>query len=223
MSGGVISNNTAASGGGVYNYYGNFSMTEGELFNNTAASDGGGIYSFGGNFTVSGGKISYNTANKNGGGIAAPGIDGLAYVYVLEGVTFSNNRASAAYARSPAHDYLYESRVSSRVTWTSPFTQGYNNYDISYVSGPQLDKDGNPIPSPSPSPTRSPTGSPRPTGTNTPPVNPPKNGEFDWRIVAVVLAIVVILLIVVLIFYLLPKRSRPKQVKEEDLNNFTIV
>ncbi|MCL2868097.1 MAG: hypothetical protein FWF27_01470 [Candidatus Bathyarchaeota archaeon] len=222
MSGGEISNNTvAAYGGGVYNYYGKFSMTNGKIVKNVAAIDGGGVFSYAGNFTVSGSsEISYNTANRNGGGIGVPGIEGLSYVYVREGVTFSNNRAATAYNRAPTHDALYDSRVSSN-KWTSPFTQGYNNYDIYYISGTQVDPEtGKPITSPSPSPTNSPSGTPRPPAS-TPPGSSPKDPSFNWFAVAIVLAIVVGLLVAVLFFYR-PKKAT-KQVIEEDLSDFTVV
>jgi hypothetical protein len=221
MTGGVISNNTAVSGGGVYNNLGNFSMTKGEIFNNTATVDGGGVYNYGGNFTMSGGKISYNTAKRNGGGIGVPGLSGLAYVYVQDGATFSNNRAAAAYEIASADTAFYETHVGSKVTWTSPFKNGYNNYDIYYISNTQLDEDGKPIATASPSPTSTTSNTPRPTNTNTAPPVDPKD-DFNWLAVGVVLVIGVLLIVAVLVFYL-PKSGTKRAKTEEDLSDFTIV
>jgi hypothetical protein len=47
---------------------------------------------------------------------------------------FSNNHASAAHSRNKIHDTIYSSQIKGEV-WSKPFTNGYNNYDISYVFG----------------------------------------------------------------------------------------
>jgi len=156
LSGGVISNNTARQlggsnhgvGGGVYNNYGYFCMFGGMIANNTAAANGGGVCntfynvfseSFLGNCSLFGGLIANNTAANAGGGVGVydifvPIVAGLEHVYVFSNdVVFSNNRAPVSFNRASAHDALYNSRIRSGVTWTAPFTQGYNNYDISYV------------------------------------------------------------------------------------------
>jgi hypothetical protein len=220
MSNGEVSNNTAtAYGGGVYNYNGNFTLTNGALFNNTAVQIGGGIYTYGGNFTMTGGKISSNTA-RNGGGVGVSSLGGLEYVYIRDNAIFSNNRASTSYTRSTSHDELYNSRIGRSVTWTSPFTQGYNNYDILYTWG-TIDGDTSPSPTSSTKPTDSPTNTPGNTSTpsSTPIVDPPGRTNI-WRIV-IVLALVVGLVVAVLVFYL-PRRAGTKPA-EEDLSNFTIV
>jgi hypothetical protein len=70
MSGGIISSNTADSGGGVYvSDSGTFTMSGGIISSNTADSGGGVYVSGSGTFTMSGGVISGNTANFNGGGV----------------------------------------------------------------------------------------------------------------------------------------------------------
>jgi hypothetical protein len=95
LFGGIISNNTAKEGGGVFSSGDDtFSMYGGVITNNTASHDGGGVYavrSFGlsggiisnneaeygggvfvyavGSFSMSGGEISGNTANSRGGGV----------------------------------------------------------------------------------------------------------------------------------------------------------
>ena len=80
--GGILTNNTADYGGGVYvGSGGTFTMSGGILTNNTAdygggvyvhydtSDTGGGVCMFGGTFTMSGGKISSNTADYGGGGV----------------------------------------------------------------------------------------------------------------------------------------------------------
>ena len=67
MSGGVIANNSAHSGGGVH-VSGNFTMNGGTISNNNANS-GGGVYVSGGNFTMRSGNITGNTASAYGGGV----------------------------------------------------------------------------------------------------------------------------------------------------------
>jgi hypothetical protein len=216
MSNGEFSNNTAAYGGGAYNQLGNFTMTNGILLNNTATQSGGGIYTFGGNFTMTGGKISSNTA-RNGGGVGVSSLGGLEYVYVYNGAEFSNNRASVSYERSSFHNELYNSRIGNTVTWTTPFKQGYNNYDICYIWGTET---GGPSSSPPPSPTSSTPNTSPPTNTGSVPPNPPPGSTNIWRIV-IVLALVAGFVVALLVFYL-PRRGGAKPV-EEDLSDFTIV
>ncbi|MDR1992256.1 MAG: hypothetical protein LBQ98_01970, partial [Nitrososphaerota archaeon] len=62
MSGGVISNNKASNGGGVYSM-GNFRIVDGEISGNSVVNYGGGVYSSGG-FDRWGGTISGNRAAK---------------------------------------------------------------------------------------------------------------------------------------------------------------
>jgi len=160
---GVISGNTADSGGGVYNWNSYFFMSSGEITNNAATntgSGGGGVWFDGGNFEMTGGVIagnrapngggmytnngrvqlsdgviSNNTASHSGGGIYATFLEEL---YILDGMVFSDNQASAAYDRNPEHDEIYHAQISDNVVWTLPFNQGYNNFDISYTSGPLI-------------------------------------------------------------------------------------
>jgi len=204
VTNGKISNNTAQAGGGVYNYLGIFDMSDGEIFNNTARN-GGGAYTYGGDFSITGGKISNNTATLNGGGIGVSSLSGLEYVYVQKSVTFSDNRASTSYNRNSVHDELYRSHIGSEVTWTKPFTQGYNNYDIMYTSGSQTNNGNNPSSKPgvstSPSPTNTIPGS---SGTTTP--HSPGDGPFNPWSVGIIIALFIGLIIAILIFYL-PKRK----------------
>ena len=112
-------------------------MSGGEISGNIASNNGGGVYLGNGVFKLSGGKISKNTAAYNGGGVWVD-TEKLDLLFVSNGVVFSNNRASVAYDRDSTHDSVYSSQIGNRVTWTTPFTQGYNNYDISYTSGTQV-------------------------------------------------------------------------------------
>jgi len=133
MTQGRVSNNKAPSGGGVYINGGSFNMSGGEISGNNAAN-GGGVYINNGLFELYGGKISDNTASTSGGGVWVAA-QNLGRLFVYDGVVFSNNRASDAYTRDPSHDATYNAYIGNNVVWTSPFTQGYNNYDISYTIG----------------------------------------------------------------------------------------
>jgi len=141
MLGGEISSNAAVNGGGIHSMY-NFSMFDGTISNNQA-THGGGIHSYFhefysdpnvalGNCRLFGGIISDNTASGNGGGIwIYP--NHLNRLFVYDKVVFKNNRASTAYNREPIYDEMYRLQIGQEVTWTTPFTQGYNNYDISDI------------------------------------------------------------------------------------------
>ncbi|MCL2863298.1 MAG: hypothetical protein FWE54_04330 [Methanimicrococcus sp.] len=136
---GEVSDNTAISrGGGVYSSR-NFDMSGGEIVNNTAIY-GGGVYisrpSDMTYFNLTGGKISDNTAFGDGGGVWITDTNENLDIFTIPanaaGVVFSNNSASESYDRSPADDSAYAMYIAGAVTWSKPFTQGYNNYDISY-------------------------------------------------------------------------------------------
>jgi uncharacterized repeat protein (TIGR02543 family) len=96
MLSGTIVNNTATSfGGGVYNNYGNFTMSgDAEIFGNTASSSGGGVYNSRGNFTMLSGTITNNTAASNGGGIYNyGGHASYSYDFILSTGIVANNKA----------------------------------------------------------------------------------------------------------------------------------
>jgi len=74
MIGGIISGNTASSGGGVYVDYsaldrGTFIMTGGTISGNTALQYGGGVYTHSAAINIRGGTITGNTAREYGGGV----------------------------------------------------------------------------------------------------------------------------------------------------------
>lgn len=140
MEGGIISDNKTFAaegrGGGVFNFGpATFTMSGGIISGHTTASYGGGINNSGADaiVAIAGGTISNNTAIVDGGGVW---IDhgSLANLVVEPGAIFSNNSASRAFSRNPIDDELYFTH-SFGTRWTSPFTQGYNNYDISYING----------------------------------------------------------------------------------------
>jgi len=143
MYGGTISNNNALQGGGVAVFVGTFEMFGGTIENNSAQKNGGGVsYYYSGTVMMYGGTIENNSAQENGGGVWMTNTNENLSWFVIPanavGVVFSNNRASDAYNRDPADDAAYTMHIAGDVTWSEPFTQGYNNYDISYVMGPAL-------------------------------------------------------------------------------------
>jgi len=137
----IIANNTASSGGGVSVDSGSFSMHDKSVIANNTAYRGGGVYVFSGsNVELLGGKVSGNVASDNGGGVFITEnnlVIDFGRLFVASGVVFENNRASTAYRRDSTHDAVYAAQIKSD-SWTSPFTQGYNNYDISYTAGTLL-------------------------------------------------------------------------------------
>ncbi|MCL2863297.1 MAG: InlB B-repeat-containing protein [Methanimicrococcus sp.] len=141
MYGGKIEDNKAdySGGGGVSVSTGSFEMYGGTIANNIAQENGGGVRVSFGSFDLYGGTIANNIAQMNGGGV---------YLYYYEqftipadavGVVFSNNSADGAYDRDSWDDDLYAMQIVGDVTWSDPFTQGYNNYDIGYVYGALLE------------------------------------------------------------------------------------
>lgn len=140
MEGGKISSNitTAAEGrgGGVFNFGpATFTMRGGAITGHTTASYGSGINNTGEEafVTIESGTISGNTAIVDGGGIWIA-YENLANLTVGSEAVFSNNNAFRAYNRNPIDDELYFTHIHA-TRWTWPFTQGYNNYDISYTNG----------------------------------------------------------------------------------------
>ncbi|MCL2643506.1 MAG: hypothetical protein FWD52_08385 [Candidatus Bathyarchaeota archaeon] len=194
MSGGVISNNKAKNGGGVCMTMANdFTLSRGEIFGNIVTNDGGGIYISSGICRLTGGKIFDNSAVNNGGGVWVD-IAALDKLFV-NNCEFSNNRASVAYDGSSEHDAIYAKQVGSSVTWTSPFTHGYNNYDIGYTNY-QLP---NITPSSTPS-DRSPNRSPSTVSPSVPAVSDDSN-NLNFRVVVIAVLFVVFIMIGLVVFY----------------------
>ena len=134
INGGRISDNTAFYGGGVYTDS-NFTMIAGVINGNTAGLGGGVYVSSNGNVTLLGGELSSNVAAGSGGGVWVTSSNVVAdfkKLYVANGVVFSDNSASELYDRAEEHDEVYMAQIHSTV-WSSTCTQGYNNFDISYI------------------------------------------------------------------------------------------
>ena len=68
---GYISGSGSGKGGGIYNSYGNLTITDSSIQNNVAdGGHGGGIYNDGGNLTITNSSIQNNsTVSQSGGGI----------------------------------------------------------------------------------------------------------------------------------------------------------
>ncbi|MCL2750833.1 MAG: hypothetical protein FWE96_07560, partial [Coriobacteriia bacterium] len=143
---GSISNNFAGIGaGGVLNNApGTFIISGGEVSRNTAPI-GGGIAATvpaANGLTINGGIIEGNTATTGDGGaiwIVEPSTN-LSTLTIAPGVIFKNNYAAGgSYNLATGADTLmYNTKIGTLgagVIWTTPFTQGYNNHDISYVVG----------------------------------------------------------------------------------------
>ncbi|MCL2134651.1 MAG: InlB B-repeat-containing protein [Candidatus Bathyarchaeota archaeon] len=139
MHGGKISENKATHfGGGISNFSfetGIFEMYGGVISGNEA-ENGGGIYIEKAFTNLIGGEISYNSATRNGGGICVNVAD-LPNTQVYETVSFSNNEASKNINYNTKYDEQifdkYYNDTISCVTWSSPYTVGYNNFDIGYT------------------------------------------------------------------------------------------
>jgi hypothetical protein len=59
----ITGNSISGNGGGVYVYYGTFTMDGGEISGNSASQEGGGVYVRYGTFTMNDGKISGNSGS----------------------------------------------------------------------------------------------------------------------------------------------------------------
>ena len=163
ITNGTFSNNHSDIDGGAVYCYGNLITLTGSTFiSNTAAGNGGGVFyrsnSMG--IVVSDTKFEKNTAT-NGGGMyliridlamiiditgscvftgnralqdgGALWVNELSALYVQQPVTFSSNRAAQGYFIEPADIPMHQTHILATV-FTTPFTYGYNNFDINYRS-----------------------------------------------------------------------------------------
>ena len=141
MHGGTIADHNVIQGGGVFVFGGTFEMSGGTIVNNKAELLGGGVYFDVGTFEMSGGTVANNSAGI-GGGVWISHYHGTFAIFKIPadavGVVFSNNSADDAYDRDPKDDDLYAMFILGDVTWSDPFTQGYNNFDVSYEVGTPL-------------------------------------------------------------------------------------
>ena len=134
----ITGNTATATGGGIQLADPNTTLSLAgtvDISGNTAGGDGGGIYL---DPTVTSGlaipagvTITGNTAGGDGGGIYLAYAQ-LPQLTVEAGATFTDNKAATVTPdRSPVDDDLYAQKIAG-TDWTSPLTQGYNNYDIAY-------------------------------------------------------------------------------------------
>jgi len=133
---GIISNNTAKTdGGGVWitqAIENTLDMLGGTISDNTA-ENGGGVWLDVGTANIAGGNVTGNIATLDGGGVFTEDYDNL---FVGASAVFSGNRAaSSSPVRNPADDAIYAANILG-TNWTTPFTQGYNNYDINHDHAP---------------------------------------------------------------------------------------
>ena len=142
MEGGKLcGNSSGGNGGGIYNAGSERSLfiAGGEISGNFAAGSGGGIYihpveGTAPLITVAGKSlIADNMAGHDGGGIWIT-FGQPCRLEIGPDTVFSGNKASRAFNRSPADVGACSDHIAA-VRWTSPFPQGYNNYDISYTNG----------------------------------------------------------------------------------------
>ncbi|MCL1891530.1 MAG: InlB B-repeat-containing protein [Coriobacteriia bacterium] len=142
--GAIVGNTSKNMGGGIYTSNGFSMFAPAVLDYNTALNHGGGISIAASTaVTISGGEITNNTATTgHGGGIwITSTTTKLDFLNIGAGVVFAGNKAVAAYERAASDDAVYRAHIGedgAGVVWTSPFEQGYNNYDISYVKGAAL-------------------------------------------------------------------------------------
>ncbi|GHU76552.1 hypothetical protein AGMMS49992_22440 [Clostridia bacterium] len=122
-------------GGGIYASTGTITINGGTIRNSQAPA-GGGIYLKGdATLTMTGGTIRNNTATAGDGGGIYVSRANLSRVNISAGATFSGNTASVPQNRDPKDDAMYNAHIFTNL-WTSPYTQGYNNYDIAYSPPP---------------------------------------------------------------------------------------
>ena len=131
----IIYNSANSNGGGVLASLSYVNMNGGRVSGNTAMN-GGGIFGDGAwgwterasRIDIASGEISNNTAWVDGGGIMAA----LPNLTVGAEAMFWNNHASVPVPfRNPVDDAIYHQNIFG-MHWTSPFIQGYNNFDIGY-------------------------------------------------------------------------------------------
>ena len=148
MKDGKISSNNAGLGGGVYiDRWGKATIERGIISNNEAVGflEPEAICNCCKDEVCSFDNDEYvcvtcreeasrcNCTFGSGGGVFTKKYESL---FIGENAVFRGNTAVTAYGRDPALNSIYKTNVNA-TTWTSPFTQGFNNYDIN-VLGPSL-------------------------------------------------------------------------------------
>jgi len=91
----ISENSNNVNGGGVYVYYGTFTMNGGTISGNTTSSNGGGVWVYRGTFTMNGGTIFGNTASSSGGGVFVnSNVNDSGGTFTMNGGTISGNTTS---------------------------------------------------------------------------------------------------------------------------------
>jgi len=144
LNGGIIRNNSAATGGGVsISTNGRMYMLDGTISGNTATNnDGGGIRvtsgatALGMGFNMTGGTISWNTAMRNGGGIFSNNnslsleLPPFSYSNLrINNATFLENVATTGASAPPTNTVVHVSNIRQTSAWGTLF----NNFDINYI------------------------------------------------------------------------------------------
>ena len=130
----IYRNSAEYYGGGILSSMKTTIINGGEFYENTAGDRGGFIYAMG-EIKITAGKIYKNQAGT-GGAIFTEDFSNL---YIDgDNVSFAKNKADGVYDRDPANDADYMANIvnmNGQGKWTAPFTQGFNNYDISQIYG----------------------------------------------------------------------------------------
>lgn len=135
----ITDNVSDERGGGIFVSSGNFTMdgTQSAISGNTTKNSGGGVY-IGGITAIAGikqGKITGNKSiNGDGGGIYIPA---LANLTVESDAQFSNNSAVKSYmwTLDPTGMSYFTGLHNQNIktaSFTAPFTNLYNNYDVNF-------------------------------------------------------------------------------------------
>lgn len=131
----IINNVAYENGGGIYGE-GTVNISGGKISSNTAVN-GGGIYGVSGtDIHISNAIINENKAAQDGGGIWAADLSAL----TVKNSIFQNNSASTGFfwrINNPgndnqAADAIIHQKTILNTTFTEPYTNAHNNYDINY-------------------------------------------------------------------------------------------
>jgi LPXTG-motif cell wall-anchored protein len=138
----ISGNESSVSGGGIARITTPGSSSLGVIIDNSTiqankSAAGGGLYLSNATLlTISDNTLlSANEASGDGGAIWTP-YENLANLSVVgHTVIFSHNKAQQGYWATDAADLALHDSTIDAASFTEPFTNAYNNYDIRYTSG----------------------------------------------------------------------------------------
>ena len=160
MHGGTIFGNDGRDVGGISASATNVTIFDGIIANNIGDVVGGirftnGTLNAPSHFTIHNGTISNNIGNQAGGLFTSGGHNPSLFIGTIperhfwatgveiaigQNVIFSGNRAGVARERNPQNSYSNQPHIRVHATeWTTPFTCGFNNFDIRYGGGQIVD------------------------------------------------------------------------------------